>query len=260
MEGCMEFIENHGRNVPPRGSGLPSKKDCKAIDRIGFWCYYGHKPIRFIRWEVISLEKFFHLPAEKQNTIIDAALAAFGANGYKKTSVSDVAAAAGISKAMVFHYFGTKKALYLYLMEVCGRTLMQEINGKFDRSVTDFFDRILLATDIEISVMKKHPAILSFLNSAYFETDAEVKTDLQAVFTGEEGENFREKLVFDGMDASKFKDGVDPKLVMKMLTWMGYGYMNIFPLNIKAGLDAVYKEFEDCIRLLKNNLYKEEYL
>lgn len=206
------------------------------------------------------LKKFFSLPVEKQNTIIDAALSAFGTNGYKKTAVSDIAAAAGISKAMVFHYFGSKKALYLYLFEVCGRTLMNEFNEKFDRSVTDFFDKIMLATDIKTSVMKKHPAILSYLNSAYFETDAEVREDLQAIFTSEEGEKFRQELVFDGMDASKFKDGVDPKLVMKMLTGFAYGYMNLSPLKTEIDFDALYQDFKDCVHMLKNNLYKKEYL
>lgn len=205
------------------------------------------------------MEKFQNLLPEKQRVIVDAALAAFGTGGYKKTAINDIAVAAGISKALVFHYFGTKKALYLYLTEVCGRTLIQEESEKLDKSVTDFFDRILLATDIKISMMRRHPAILSFLNSAYFETDAEVKGDLQAFFTSDEGEVFRQRLVLDGMDASKFKEGVDPKLVMKMLTWMGYGYMNASPLKTQIDLDAIYKEFEACVLLLKNNLYKEEY-
>ena len=43
--------------------------------------------------------------AEAEYPIIDAALAIFGINGYKKASVSDIAAAAGISKAMVFRYY-----------------------------------------------------------------------------------------------------------------------------------------------------------
>lgn len=210
-------------------------------------------------WEAMALEKFLSLPPEKQNIIIDAALAVFGASGYKKASVNDIAVAAGISKAMVFHYFGTKKALYLYLTEECGRTLMQEETEKIDKNVTDFFDRILLATEIKISMMKKHPAILSFLNSAYFETDAEVKGDLQAFFTSDKGENFRQRLVFDGMDASKFKDGVDPALVMKMLIWIGYGYMNASPLKTQIDPDAVCKEFKACVSLLRSNLYKEEY-
>ena len=109
------------------------------------------------------MEKFLKLTGEKQNIIIDAAIKSFGTNGYKKSSISDIASAAGISKAMIFHYFGTKKALYIYLMELCGNMLMNEFNEKFDNTITDFFGRILIATNIKISVMKKHPEILSFL-------------------------------------------------------------------------------------------------
>jgi hypothetical protein len=61
------------------------------------------------------------------------------------------------------------------------------------------------------------------------------------------------------MDASKFKDGIDPKLVFKMLTWLSYGYLNKSnTINMDYG--AVLKEFEECIYLLKNNFYKEQYL
>lgn len=206
------------------------------------------------------MEKFLNLPAEKQDKIIDAALAAFGANGYKKTSVSDIAAAAGISKAMVFHYFGTKKALYLYLLDLCGDLFMTEINNSFDRRVTDFFDRIMMAARIKIAVMKKYPAIVSFINSAYSETDGEVKEDVETFFTSQKSEEFRTKLVFEGMDASKFKEGVDPKLVMKMLVWFSYGYVNMSPDKIKVDLDMLCQDFEECLNLLRNNLYREEYL
>lgn len=43
---------------------------------------------------------------------------------------------------MIFHYFGTKKALYLYLINLCGDIMMNEVNEKFDNTVTDLFDRI----------------------------------------------------------------------------------------------------------------------
>jgi len=65
------------------------------------------------------MEKFLNLPMEKQNSIIDAALKTFAVHGYKKTSISDISSSAGISKAMVFYYFGTKKELYLYLVNTC---------------------------------------------------------------------------------------------------------------------------------------------
>lgn len=204
------------------------------------------------------MKKFLNLTVEKQNIIIDAALLSFGTNGYKKTSVSDISTAAEISKAMIFHYFGTKKALYLYLIDLCSNILMNEMDEKLDTGVTDFFDRIKLATDIEITVIKKHPSILTFLNSMYFENNDEVKTDIDAILA--KGEGFRNKIAFDGMDVSKFKEGIDPNLVMKLLTWFVEGYIS--KSSSKSGLDieVLCKEFDECVNLLKNNFYKGEYI
>ena len=205
------------------------------------------------------MEKFSSLPVEKQNIIIDAALICFGTNGYKKASISDIATAAGISKALVFHYFGTKKALCLYLIDLCARIIINEINEKFNNAVTDFFDRIKLAANIEISVMKKHPAILSFLDSVYFENDEEVKAEIKAILANSESESLRNKVAFEGIDASKFKDDIDPKLVMKILTLLTDGYLCKIP---KTGidLDALCEEFDEYIDLFKRNFYKEKYL
>ncbi|MFL0252528.1 TetR/AcrR family transcriptional regulator [Clostridium neuense] len=206
------------------------------------------------------MEKFFALPIEKQNTIIDAALKCFANNGYKKTSVSDIASSAGISKAMVFHYFGTKKALYLYLIDSCSKAIMDEIYKKFDNTITDFFDRIMISANIKVSVMKKHPAIFLFLNSVYFETDEEVKGDMQSIF--EKAEGFRNKIALDGIDTSKFKAGIDPKLVMKMLVWLAEGYTSELSnkINVETNFDEFFKEYYECMDLIKNNFYKEEYI
>jgi AcrR family transcriptional regulator len=182
----------------------------------------------------------------------------FGTNGYKKASVSDIATAAGISKSMVFHYFGTKKALYFYLIDLCGTIIVNEVNEKFDNSVTDFFDRIMLASEIEISAMKKHPATMSFINSMYFEENDEVKEDIKAVLT--QGEDTRGKIAFEGTDFSKFKEGVDITLVMKMLMWLTDGFMNSSKSKVGMDINTLCNEIYECMRLLKNNLYKEEYI
>jgi len=215
------------------------------------------------------LKNFLKIPTEKQNRIIDAALKSFGTNGYKKSSISDIATGAGISKAMIFHYFGTKKKLYLYLMNLCGNIFMNEFDEKFDNTVTDFFDRVLLATNIKISVMKKHSEILSFIGSMYFEKDEEVKEDIRANLA--KGEKFRNKIAVGSTDTSKFKDGIDSTFIMKIFGWLAEGYAS--QLSSKSGVDSEalnnnfdedlskdFIEFKRCIDLFKNNFYKEEYL
>ena len=62
-------------------------------------------------------EKFFHLPEEKQERILNSGFRVFSQNSYKKSPMSEIADDAGISKSLLFHYFRNKKELYLFLWQ-----------------------------------------------------------------------------------------------------------------------------------------------
>ena len=49
-------------------------------------------------------ERFFALPEEKQQAIINAGYRVFSRNSYKHSPMSEIADAAGISKSLLFHY------------------------------------------------------------------------------------------------------------------------------------------------------------
>ena len=202
------------------------------------------------------MENFLNLPMEKQNLIIDDALKTFAMHGYKKTSISDIASTAGISKAMVFHYFGTKKELYLYLVNTCVDSISTEVVEKFDDSITDLFDRILHTSKLELALMEKHPNIPSFIQSAYFENDDEVKKEIRTIFRKDDGKTIGKKITFDGADFSKFKDDIDPKLVMNMIDWIAEGYMSKISDAKDTDYDELYRVFEECLQLFKRNFYK----
>lgn len=50
--------------------------------------------------------------------ILDAARRAFARGGFEATSVRSIAALAGVDQALVHHYFGTKRQLFLEAIEV----------------------------------------------------------------------------------------------------------------------------------------------
>ena len=84
--------------------------------------------------------KFFQLPEEKQQHIINAAYKVFAGNSYKKAPMSEIADECGISKALLFHYFENKKELYLFLWKQA-----EELTGNAVREfgvmdTTDFFE------------------------------------------------------------------------------------------------------------------------
>jgi AcrR family transcriptional regulator len=55
--------------------------------------------------------------AERRATIIDAAGRLFGDRGYDGTRLEDIAEATGVTKPILYRHFGSKKALYLALLE-----------------------------------------------------------------------------------------------------------------------------------------------
>ena len=203
------------------------------------------------------MEKFLVLSGEKQKQIIEAAMNVFGKVGYKKAYISEIAAAAGISKAMIFYYFGSKISLYLYLIEYARKIIVTGVQENRENNSTDFFDRIIEATKLKLSVMSRYPALNGFLTSIYHEDDPEVALELKAVFS--QGEDVRAEIALDGTDESKFKDGVDPKVVMNILVRFTEGVVGSRSDNTRS-IDEIMAEFTPCFDLLKSNLYKEEFL
>ena len=92
------------------------------------------------------MEKFLALPEHKQVKIRNAALSCFAKFGYEKASIRDIAIEAGISKASLFQYFGTKQALYEYLFHYCKDNMTQAYDHKLLDSNTDFFERVWAAS------------------------------------------------------------------------------------------------------------------
>ena len=203
------------------------------------------------------MEKFLALPQERQDSIVTAAMNVFGVAGYKKAYISEIATAAGVSKALVFHYFGTKRALYFYLVGYAGKIMMAAVQANRDGENTDFFDRIIGAAKLKLAIMSQYPAMAGFLTSIYHEDDPEVAPRIKELLS--QGEGVRSRIALDGTDESKFKDGVDPRLAINILVKFTEGVIGS-RLDGTRPVDEIMAEFTGCVNMLRNNLYKEEFL
>jgi AcrR family transcriptional regulator len=54
---------------------------------------------------------------ERRATVVEAAGRLFGARGYDATTLDDIAAAAGVTKPILYRHFDSKRDLYLALLE-----------------------------------------------------------------------------------------------------------------------------------------------
>jgi AcrR family transcriptional regulator len=65
----------------------------------------------------------------RRAVILGAALDAFAAGGYNETSLEDVAARAGISKALIYEHFSSKRELFRALLNTYVGELMERVVG-----------------------------------------------------------------------------------------------------------------------------------
>jgi AcrR family transcriptional regulator len=86
------------------------------------------------------------MPRERrEQQILDVAGAIFARSGYHQASMDDIADAAGVSKPMLYAYFGSKEGLYLAYIERAGRDLEDRLVGA---SIPDLRPASLLRTRI----------------------------------------------------------------------------------------------------------------
>ena len=116
-------------------------------------------------------EKFFSLPEEKKTAIINAGYRVFSQNSYKKSPMSEIAAEAGISKSLLFHYFKNKKELYLFLLTNAAETTYQYLYQFQCNKSEDIFEIMHRGLKAKLAMMRKYPDITAFTIKGYYETD-----------------------------------------------------------------------------------------
>ena len=198
------------------------------------------------------MRKFLSLPKEKQDKIVTSAMTLFGEVGYKKAYISEIAAAAGISKALVFHYFGSKKGLYSYLVYYTGKIVMTEAQEKRDTQSKDFFDRAIVTLGFRLSIKSRYPAMSKFMDSVSSENEDEVAPDinrLMAIAT-----DMHAKTTLDAGEESIFRDGVDPSLVVRLVEVYSEGVVSGW--DHTSSVDETVAEAALCLDMLKINLCK----
>jgi len=67
--------------------------------------------------------------AERERLILDVAHARFAARGYAAVTMDDVAADAGVTKPLLYAYFGNKERLYLACMERSGEAMLAVVGA-----------------------------------------------------------------------------------------------------------------------------------
>ena len=190
-------------------------------------------------------EKFFSLPEEKRQRIINAGFQVFSMNSYKKSPMSEIANAAGISKSLLFHYFQNKKELYLFLWEECARITIEYLTQYGCYEITDLFDMMYRGMKAKMYLMKRYPAMGTFVIKAYYEKDPAVCQEVQASY--QKFLNFKALKAIKKLDPEQFLPGLDLEMMYRQMYLASEGYLLEM---IRSGDIDVDRMEQDFIRMM----------
>ena len=199
-------------------------------------------------------EKFYQLPEEKQNRILNAGFRVFANNSYRKSPMNEIAAEAGISKSLLFFYFRNKKELYLFLMKTAEELTRQYVMRAGCYEENDIFEMMYRGLIAKTEMMRKYPDMSAFALKAYYEDDEEVKSELVKII--EPYSKLHTNTTLPKLDPSKFKDGIDLKMMYQDIYLASEGYLYQMQHKGPIDIDKVISDYKDLIGFWKKMYLK----
>jgi TetR/AcrR family transcriptional regulator len=206
------------------------------------------------------LFKSLNIDPEKEDRIIRAATRVFAENGFEKASTNAIVKEAKISKGILFHYFNSKKELYVSLYEHLTDLFTGKIYERLDWNEHDIFVTIRSVTLIKFELFSVYPDLINFLTSAFSEEAPEVKDEIEKYKTRMVESSFA--TLFSNVDTSKFKEGIDVNKSIQVIYWTFEGMANQQQQKAKSlsvdeiNQEEVLVEIDAYIELLKTSFYK----
>ncbi len=206
-------------------------------------------------------QTFLNLPEEKRSAFIDIAIAEFADNDYNTASVSKIVEKADIAKGSVYQYFEDKQDLFMYLMDVSNKAMLEFVTRSTPPNPdSDFFELLRWQMSATVQASVNYPVHSTLLRRAY----SSLLPFRDKIF--EKTKKVREEH-FQAMVAQAQASGhLDPKLDASVVSFMVQGLMSdLGPfLQSKFGkrkgdwveLPEVNKVFDQVIAILKNGLGK----
>lgn len=207
--------------------------------------------------KVIS-EKFKNLTPDKQERIINAALAEFARKGYERASTNEIVKEAGISKGSLFVYFNNKKELYLFLLDYAVKVI-NKIYGEVDWGETDVFERMKALGLAKFKTYKSHPQAFNFLKATAYEDADEVKAEVRKLTNTLIAEGLERG--YKDIDRSKFREDIDIAKALDIISWTMLGFAEQKRGEIDSIDDfdlGILEEANSYFEILERCFYKEK--
>lgn len=201
-------------------------------------------------------EKFFQLPAERQQGIIDAGWRIFSQNSYRKSPMSEIAGAGGISKALLFHYFANKREFYLFLWDRCAEITMEYLNRFECYEQEDLFDAMYRGMQAKLRLMREYPDMSLFAIKAFYEKEEEICTAIKESYYRYFALKADKTLL--RVDPERFVEGLDLKMMYREMYWASEGYLWEMLQHGELDVERMERDFMKLLEFWKNVYLRKE--
>ncbi|NFP57754.1 TetR/AcrR family transcriptional regulator [Clostridium botulinum] len=201
-----------------------------------------------------------NIPKDKKEAILEAALEEFTIGGYENASTNKIVEKAGISKGLLFHYFGNKKGLFVYVYNYYFEFLKRELYMKVDTKERDILERVKKWTMIKMELMDKYPSVVMLFIKSTLNMPKDINSTLEKIQSKERMEAYENFL--SNIDYSRFKENIDIQKCLKILMWTlekygeEYIVLNINKPLLEINKDNIKKEIEEYVDILKAGFYR----
>lgn len=210
------------------------------------------------------LDVLRNMDVEKRDRIINAAITEFAAYPFDKASTNEIVKNAGISKGLIFHYFGSKEGLYEHVTGFVLKKLFDEINENVKYEESDIFDRIKQIVIMKAKLSLKYPQLFDFIFMMISnETDKMDTKSILKVYAkyGVNAQELLGKVYSYNIDYSLFKEGQDIASSINIIRWTLEKYSEEYIGSIGNDLssmdfDKINEDLDMYTIVLKKAFYK----
>lgn len=202
------------------------------------------------------MNKTINIPEEKKEAVINASIEEFAKHEYKHAVLENIASNANISKSLLLYHFKTKKKLYEYVYNYVYEYIEKIIADSNFYKIKDFFELMEYSFYKKLEMMEKHKSIFDFLIQGYFDESEDVK---EIVNNNKKQIDINSYL--KNIDKSKFRDDVDIKDIIEMITYTSEGYLQSRKkMTKKIDKEDMIKQYSKWMKMFKQIAYKKKYL
>ncbi|MBN2604272.1 MAG: TetR/AcrR family transcriptional regulator [Bacilli bacterium] len=163
------------------------------------------------------MNEFLTKEDQRKNRILEAALIEFADKGYKRASTNTIVKQANVSKGLLFHYYISKKDLYILIFKSAIETITEDLYNNVDFTENDVLNRLYQSTVAKIESYTSHPLFVKFLENHSSIAEEDIIKETSKIEAKYASETFEK--IFSNIDYYLFREAINVERSLDVVKW-----------------------------------------